>query len=32
MQIGAYDYLNKPFDLDEVLVVIKRLFEHQELA
>ena len=32
MQIGAYDYLNKPFDLDEVLVVVKRLFEHQELA
>jgi two-component system, NtrC family, response regulator AtoC len=32
MQIGAYDYLNKPFDLDEVQVVVKRLFEHQELA
>jgi two-component system, NtrC family, response regulator AtoC len=32
MQIGAYDYLNKPFDLDEVLVVVKRLFEHQALA
>ncbi|MEP7189927.1 MAG: sigma-54 dependent transcriptional regulator, partial [Roseiflexaceae bacterium] len=32
MQIGAYDYLSKPFDLDEVLVVIKRLFEHQALA
>ncbi len=32
MQIGAYDYLSKPFDLDEVLVVVKRLFEHQELA
>src|SRR5436190_9271886 len=32
MQIGAYDYLNKPFDLDEVVVVVKRLFEHQELA
>jgi two-component system response regulator AtoC len=32
MQIGAYDYLNKPFDIDEVLVVVKRLFEHQELA
>src|SRR4051794_20021494 len=32
MQIGAYDYLNKPFDLDEVVVVVKRLFEHQALA
>jgi len=32
MQIGAYDYLSKPFDIDEVLVVIKRLFEHQALA
>jgi two-component system response regulator AtoC len=32
MQSGAYDYLNKPFELDEVLVVVKRLFEHQELA
>ncbi|HNP70163.1 MAG TPA: sigma-54 dependent transcriptional regulator [Kouleothrix sp.] len=32
MQMGVYDYLQKPFDLDEVLVVIKRLFEHQELA
>src|SRR5215813_2935760 len=26
MQAGAYDYLNKPFVLDEVLVVVKRLF------
>jgi len=32
MQIGAYDYLNKPFEIDEVLVVVKRLFEHQALA
>ncbi|HJZ46302.1 MAG TPA: sigma-54 dependent transcriptional regulator [Roseiflexaceae bacterium] len=32
MQAGAYDYLNKPFVLDEVLVVVKRLFEHQALA
>ncbi|HEX9372580.1 MAG TPA: sigma-54 dependent transcriptional regulator [Roseiflexaceae bacterium] len=32
MQMGAYDYLQKPFDLDEVLVVVKRLFEHQALA
>jgi two-component system response regulator AtoC len=32
MQMGAYDYLQKPFDLDEVLVVVRRLFEHQALA
>lgn len=32
MQIGAYDYLMKPFDNEEVLVVIRRLFEHQALA
>jgi two-component system, NtrC family, response regulator AtoC len=32
MQIGAYDYLQKPFDLDEVVVVVRRLFEHQALA
>jgi two-component system, NtrC family, response regulator AtoC len=32
MQMGAYDYLQKPFDIDEVLVVVKRLFEHQALA
>jgi two-component system response regulator AtoC len=32
MQMGAYDYLPKPFELDEVLVVVKRLFEHQALA
>ncbi|MFL5803410.1 MAG: sigma-54-dependent transcriptional regulator [Roseiflexaceae bacterium] len=32
MQMGAYDYLPKPFDNDEVLMVVKRLFEHQALA
>src|SRR6185295_7867438 len=32
MQMGAYDYLPKPFDNDEVLMVVKRLFEHQSLA
>jgi two-component system response regulator AtoC len=32
MQMGAYDYLQKPFDIDEVSVVVKRLFEHQALA
>lgn len=32
MQMGAYDYLQKPFNLDEVLLVVKRVFEYQELA
>ncbi|MBC8163367.1 MAG: sigma-54-dependent Fis family transcriptional regulator [Roseiflexaceae bacterium] len=32
MQIGAYDYLMKPFDNEEVLVTIRRLFEHRALA
>ena len=33
MQMGVYDYLQKPFEpLEEVLVVVKRLFEHQALA
>jgi len=32
MQMGAYDYLPKPFENDEVLVQVKRLFEHQALA
>jgi two-component system, NtrC family, response regulator AtoC len=32
MQMGAYDYIQKPYDIDEVLVVVRRLFEHQALA
>lgn len=32
MQMGASDYLHKPFNLDEVLLVVKRVFEYQELA
>lgn len=32
MQRGAYDYLTKPFDLDEVILTIGRLFEHITLA
>jgi two-component system response regulator AtoC len=32
MQMGAYDYLPKPFETEEVLMVVKRLFEHQALA
>jgi two-component system response regulator AtoC len=31
IQLGAYDYLAKPFDLEELAVTIKNLFAHQEL-
>jgi two-component system response regulator AtoC len=31
MQLGAYDYITKPFDLDEVLITIRRFIEHQRL-
>jgi DNA-binding NtrC family response regulator len=29
MKLGAYDYLNKPFELDEVRLVLKRAFSKQ---
>ncbi|MDP8908037.1 MAG: sigma-54 dependent transcriptional regulator, partial [Chloroflexota bacterium] len=32
MQLGAYDYLTKPFDLDDVLLTIQRFFEHRRLS
>jgi two-component system, NtrC family, response regulator AtoC len=31
MQLGAYDYITKPFDLDEVLLTVQRFFERQAL-
>jgi two-component system response regulator AtoC len=31
MQLGAYDYVTKPFDLDEVLITIRRFIEHHRL-
>ena len=31
IQLGAYDYITKPFDLDDILVTVKRLFEWQHL-
>jgi two-component system, NtrC family, response regulator AtoC len=31
MQLGAYDYITKPFDLDDVLITIRRYIEHQRL-
>src|SRR5215217_9086117 len=32
MQLGAYDYITKPFDLDDVLLTVQRFFEHQRLS
>ena len=32
MQSGAYDYVTKPFDLDDVLLRVQRFFERQALA
>jgi two-component system response regulator AtoC len=32
MQTGAFDYLVKPLELDEVEITIDRLFKHRELA
>jgi two-component system response regulator AtoC len=32
IQLGAYDYITKPFDLDHVLVTIERFFERQALS
>jgi DNA-binding NtrC family response regulator len=31
MKLGALDYLQKPFDIDELLVVANRALEHQRL-
>ncbi len=31
MQLGAYDYITKPFDLDDVLLTIRRFIDHQDL-
>ncbi|HWK81401.1 MAG TPA: sigma-54 dependent transcriptional regulator [Thermomicrobiales bacterium] len=32
MRLGAYDYLTKPFDLDDVLLTVQRFFEKQRLS
>ncbi len=32
MQIGAYDYITKPFALDKMLITVKRALEHRNLA
>ncbi|MEX2426467.1 MAG: sigma-54 dependent transcriptional regulator [Thermomicrobiaceae bacterium] len=31
MQLGAYDYITKPFDLEDVLHNVRRYFDHQAL-
>lgn len=31
LKMGAYDYVNKPFDLDDILLVVKRALETREL-
>ncbi len=31
MKLGAIDYLQKPFDIDEFLVVVRRAVEHERL-
>jgi DNA-binding NtrC family response regulator len=31
MKLGAFDYLQKPFEVDELLVVARRALEHQRL-
>ena len=32
MQLGAYDYITKPFDLEDVLLTVQRFFERQQLT
>ena len=31
MKLGAFDYLQKPFEVEELLVVVRRALEHQSL-
>jgi two-component system, NtrC family, response regulator AtoC len=31
MKLGAFDFLQKPFEIDELLVVVRRALEHQRL-
>ena len=32
MEQGAYDYVTKPFELDDLLATLRRVFEHQQMA
>ena len=31
MQLGAYDYISKPVNLDELDLIIERIIEHKNL-
>jgi len=31
MKLGAYDYITKPFQIDEIKMVIKKALEHEHL-
>ena len=31
MKLGAFDYINKPFDLEEIDIIIKRIIDKKEL-
>jgi two-component system response regulator AtoC len=32
IQLGAYDYITKPFDIDDVAVTVRRFFEWRDLS
>lgn len=32
MQLGAYDYVTKPFDIDDLLLTVERTLDHRALA
>ncbi|HEX2221772.1 MAG TPA: sigma-54 dependent transcriptional regulator [Candidatus Limnocylindria bacterium] len=32
MEHGAYDYVTKPFEIDDLLATLRRVFEHQQMA
>jgi two-component system response regulator AtoC len=32
MEQGAYDYVTKPFEIEDLLATLKRVFEHAEMA
>jgi len=32
MKLGAFDYVQKPFESDEILVVVERAIQHQQLV
>lgn len=32
IQLGAYDYVTKPFDIDDLLLTVQRTLDHRDLA